>query len=843
MRLCRLVTIVAALSASTVVAQNASPVTAQEASSASTAQRYSLIPWPTQLQPADGEFTIDATTRIVIGDVALRPIAVLLADALAETSATPGIVTSGANGDAHNTIVLRLDTAANATTAGPDAYHLVVAPERITLTAAAPAGLFYGVQTLRQLLPVQRSDGDGTHPAAGSQPVIPAVTIRDAPRFPYRGMHLDVGRHFFPVSFIKRYIDLLASYKLNTFHWHLTDDQGWRIEIERYPRLTEVGAFRSETVVGHAGWDVPLQFDGERYGGYYTQDEIRDVVAYATSRHVTIIPEIELPGHSVAALAAYPELACTPGPFEVLTKWGVSEDIYCPHEATFEFLQNVLTEVMALFPGEYIHIGGDEAPKQRWEESDVAQDVMRREGLADEHELQSWFIRRIEAFLNAHGRKLIGWDEIMEGGLSPTATMMFWRDWATVPVGPDSTPVSAAKVAVSRGNDLIMTPNRTLYLDHWQADPLGEPLAIGGYSPLREVYAYEPVPADFTADEAQHVLGAQANMWTEYMTTTDHVEYMLLPRMLALAEVVWSAQDARDWASFTRRLPPHLARFDALGINYRRPDAATLAVAPPAASALPPRIIGYLAGWSVRSKNLRIASIAGERLTHIFYAFGSVTEDGTAALGDPCLDIGECEAGAQVARRGAQPARSIGGNFLELRALKERFPHLKLFISVGGQGGSQWFSDAVASADARARLVASTIDVFFRPYPGLFDGIDIDWEFPVAGGLDGNRHRPEDGHNLTLLVEEYRRRLDALGAADGRRYELSIAASARPREIANLELPRLAHALDFINVMTFDYAADSLTGFNAPLHSPGGDPTPSLNVATSMQTFLDAGVP
>ncbi|MGH7465485.1 MAG: family 20 glycosylhydrolase, partial [Longimicrobiales bacterium] len=510
-----------------------------------------------------------------------------------------------------------------------------MAPGRIALSAPAPIGLFYGVQTLRQLLPVR----------AAPPHAIPAVTIDDAPRFLYRGMHLDVGRHFFPVSFIKRYIDLLATWKINTFHWHLTEDQGWRIEIKRYPRLTEVGAFRSETVIGHGGRDVPLQYDAERYGGFYTQDEIRDVVAHAASRYVTIIPEIELPGHSVAALAAYPELACTEGPFEVLTKWGISEDIYCPKEETFEFLQNVLTEVMALFPGEYIHIGGDEAPKKRWEESAVAQEVIRREGLADEHELQSWFIRRIEAFLNANGRKLIGWDEIIEGGLSPTATMMFWRNWATVPVGPDSTPVSAAKVAVSRGNDIIMTPNSTLYFDHYQADPAGEPLAIGGYSTLRRVYDYEPVPVDFTADEARRVLGAQANVWTEYMKTPEHVEYMLFPRMLALAEVVWSPKDARDWASFAARVPPQLARLDDMGVNYRRPYDATLAVEAPAAGDRAPRVIGYLASWAVRSKGLRIRSIPGNRLTHIFYAFGRVTEDGVAALGDPCLDAGICEPG------------------------------------------------------------------------------------------------------------------------------------------------------------------------------------------------------
>jgi hexosaminidase len=788
--------------------------------------RYPLVPWPARLDSVAGEFTIGAGTRIALSDAndpGLRAIGDLLASAIRD--ATGVDVPIGAPGAA--SIELVLDAAGGM---NDEAYRLAVSPAGVRLSAASPTGLFYGVQTLRQLLPVS--------PAARAAAVIPAVTIDDTPRFPYRGMHLDVARHFFPVSFVKRYIDLLATYKINTFHWHLTEDQGWRIEIRRYPRLTEVGAFRSETVVGHAGRDLPLQYDGERYGGFYTQDEIRDVVAHAASRHVTIIPEIELPGHSVAALAAYPELACTEGPFEVLTKWGISEDIYCPKEETFEFLENVLAEVIELFPGEYIHIGGDEAPKRRWEESAVAQEVIRREGLADEHELQSWFIRRIERFLNANGRKLIGWDEIMEGGLSPTATMMFWRDWATAPVGPDSTLVSAAKAAVSRGNDIIMTPNATLYFDFYQADPVGEPLAIGGYSPLREVYDYDPVPDDFTPAETRHVLGAQANVWTEYITTSDHVEYMIFPRMLALAEVVWSPEDARDWASFTRRVPAQLARLDAMGVNYRRPYDATLAVESPAApSSAAPRVIGYLASWSV-SRGLRIPNLAGDRLTHIFYAFGDVTEDGVAALGDPCVDAGLC---ADAAAGAGRPA---GGNFAALASLKARFPHLKVLISLGGWGGSQWFSDAAATEEGRRRLVASSINVFLRQYPALFDGIDIDWEFPVAGGLPANRYRATDGRNLSLLMEEYRRQLDELGAASGRRYELAIAASARPREIANLELRRLAGAVDFINVMTYDYhSGDSLAHFNAPLHDVANDPSPGLNVDASMQIFLDAGVP
>jgi hexosaminidase len=409
------------------------------------------------------------------------------------------------------------------------------------------------VQTLRQLIPSAGPAGRRS---------VPAVTVSDRPRFRYRGMHLDVGRHLFPVAFIKRYIDLLSRYKLNAFHWHLTDDQGWRIEIRKYPLLTQVGAWRRETVK-EPNLD-PYAGDGIPYGGFYTQAEVRDVVEYARRRHVTVIPEIEMPGHSQAALAAYPELACSPGPFEVRTTWGVDEDVHCPTERTFAFLEDVLTEVLALFPSPYVHIGGDEVPKTRWKESAEAQAVIRREGLKDEHELQSWFIRRIERFLLAQGRRLIGWDEILEGGLAPEATVMSWRGTA------------GGIAAAQQGHDAIMTPGSHLYFDHYQGDPAFEPLAIGGFTPLDKVYAYEPVPDTLTADEARHILGAQANVWTEYLKTPAQVEYMALPRMLALAEVVWSPRETRDWADFARRLPAELAALDRMGVNYRVPHVEGL---------------------------------------------------------------------------------------------------------------------------------------------------------------------------------------------------------------------------------------------------------------------------
>ena len=518
--------------------------------------RYPIVPRPAKLTPGEGGFSIGPSTHVVLAPEApadVRQAVDRWAERIRRAGGPPLPVVAPGPAEDTDAIIVRLDADAGV---GAEVYVLDVSPRRVRLSAPAFAGIAHGLETLRQLLPpdIERaSAGTGTL-------VIPAVTIDDAPRFRYRGMHLDVGRHFFPVDFIKRYIDLLALYKFNTFHWHLTEDQGWRIEIRKYPRLTSVGAWRRETVVDK-NFD-PYIGDGQRYGGFYTQDEVRDVVAYAAERAITVIPEIEMPGHSLAALASYPELACTPGPFEAGTSWGVFEDIYCPSERTFAFLQDVLTEVMELFPSRYVHIGGDEAPKRRWRESALAQEVIRREGLADEAELQSWFIRRIERFLAGHGRRLIGWDEILEGGLAPDATVMSWRG------------MEGGIAAARQGHDVIMTPTSHVYLDYYQGPRATEPLAIGGFTPLDKVYAFEPVPPELTLDEARHVLGAQGNVWTEYMKTTDHVEYMVLPRMLALAEVVWSPAAARDWERFHAGLPAELRRLDVLGVNYRPLDDA-----------------------------------------------------------------------------------------------------------------------------------------------------------------------------------------------------------------------------------------------------------------------------
>ena len=544
--------VLSALFSSLIVLLVAMPANAQDTS------RYSIIPQPAHLEVRSGAFKMNAETAIMVLDMSNAE-----AVEVAELFAVPLRLATGwalpvQDADADNLVHFHLRPDADMPAEG---YSLEVGMNGVVVTAATPAGLFYGSQTLRQLLPVAADRGGKAPDAPAVSWEIPAVLIEDAPRFGYRGMHLDVGRHFFSKDYVIKFLDMMARYKLNRFHWHLTEDQGWRIEIKQYPKLTEIGAYRDGTLEGHYV-NQPHVFDGKRYGGFYTQEEIREVVAYAAARHIMVIPEIELPGHALAALASYPELACTEGPFEVGQLWGVYDDIFCPKEETFTFLENVLSEVIDLFPGPYVHVGGDEAPKGVWDESPITKEVMRREGLADSHELQSYFIRRIERFLNAKGKKLIGWDEIVEGGLSPTATMMFWRDWHQ----------EGLELAASQGNDIIMTPNRTLYFDHLQGNPATEPLSIGGMSTLEKVYGYEPIPASFDAEQEKLILGAQANIWTEYLPTEQKLEYMVFPRFFALSEVVWSEKEARDWFSFRGRLPAHLDRLRVLGITYRPLD-------------------------------------------------------------------------------------------------------------------------------------------------------------------------------------------------------------------------------------------------------------------------------
>ncbi|SHF51066.1 family 20 glycosylhydrolase [Chryseobacterium sp. OV279] len=423
-------------------------------------------------------------------------------------------------------------------------YEINVTEDFMSVIGKDDAGLFHGIQTMLQLI---QNYKDGK---------IPAVKIKDYPKFAWRGMHLDVCRHFFNVDEVKQYIDYLAMYKLNTFHWHLTDDQGWRIEIKKYPKLTEIGSKRKESMIGAY---VDNTFDGKPYGPYfYTQEQIKDVVKYAQQRHITIVPEIEMPGHALAALSAYPELACTKGPFEAATKWGVFDDVFCPKEETFTFLENVLDEVMKLFPSQYIHIGGDECPKTRWKECAHCQELIKKNNLKDEHGLQSYFIHRIEKYVNSKGRKIIGWDEILEGGLAPNAAVMSW------------TGVNGGIEAAKSGHFAVMTPGAYCYFDHYQGDPQSEPNAFGGFTPLDKVYSYNPIPSELNAEQAKYIMGVQANLWTEYITDFKQVQYMIFPRLMALSEVGWGTADSKNYKAFENRVISQFKVLDKMKVNYAK---------------------------------------------------------------------------------------------------------------------------------------------------------------------------------------------------------------------------------------------------------------------------------
>lgn len=506
-----------------------------------------LVPLPLSVKYNDGNFILSKSTKIIAFSQGkeTQDIAEYLSQQLKTLCGFDLEVVSSTEVKS-NAIVVKISNKSGT----PEAYTLSATMKNVIIDGAGGSGLFYGVQTFLQMAYPQYNDK--------STITIPCTEIQDKPEFEWRGMHLDVVRHFFPVEFVKKMIDMLAMQKMNTFHWHLTDDQGWRIEIKRYPKLTSIGAWRDETLVGHLD-RKPEKYDGIRYGGFYTQDQIKEVVRYAQSRYITIVPEVEMPGHAVAALSAYPEYSCTGGPFKVYTKWGITEDAYCAgKEGTFEFMENVLSEVAGLFPGKYIHVGGDECLKNRWKACPDCQKRMQDENLANETELQSYFIKRIETFLYSKDKKLIGWDEILEGGLPTRATVMSWRGY------------QGGIEAARSGHNVVMTPTSHCYFDFYQSqDRSKEPLSIGNFLPLDRVYSFNPVPADLSDNEATHILGAQANVWTEYMTTEKQVEYMVFPRLCAMAEVVWTPRNQQKFSDFLTRLEKHVKRLEKYGVNYR----------------------------------------------------------------------------------------------------------------------------------------------------------------------------------------------------------------------------------------------------------------------------------
>ena len=500
-----------------------------------------IIPKPLSQEIKEGVFTLDKNTFLEYSKEHEK-VAIFLTDYFKENL---NIVLSTENKES------KIKFITDNTILNDEGYLLKIAKNQILISAKTTKGIFYAVQSLIQLLPLKSNL---------KQISIQNLEIKDEPQFSYRGMHLDVARHFFPVAFIKKFINLMSILKMNNFHWHLTDDQGWRIEIKKYPKLQEIAAYRKETLIGHYS-DEPHQFNGKKYGGYYTQKDIKEIVKYASDRQITIIPEIEMPGHSQAAIAAYPELGCTllsssRNKIEVATKWGIFEDIYCPKESTFKFLEDVIDEVVALFPGKYIHIGGDEAPKINWEKCENCQILIKKEGLKDEHELQSYFITRMEKYINSKGKQIIGWDEILEGGLAPNATVMSWRG------------TNGAVIAAKQKHDVILTPQSHCYLNHYQSDNKNEPLTNGGYLPLQKVYSFNPIPPELTKKESKYVLGAQGNIWTEYITNPKKIEYMAFPRAIALSEVIWSDYKNKNYSDFINRLEHFNKRLDVMNVNY-----------------------------------------------------------------------------------------------------------------------------------------------------------------------------------------------------------------------------------------------------------------------------------
>lgn len=521
--------------------------------------QITLVPRPTELKETgvSNAFTLTAETPIVIGSDKLAPSAAFLIQYLQQYYGVS--LKSSTKQVKGSAVVLAIDPAAGA----EGAYILDVTASGVSVKGADETGVFYAIQSMIQLLPAQKT----------AVLAMPGVWVKDAPRFGYRGVMLDVGRHFFPVEFVKKFIDYLALHKINTMHWHLTEDQGWRIEIKKHPQLTAKGAYRNGTIVGHYPGS---ENDNERYGGFYTQQQVKDIVAYAAKRYITVVPEIEMPGHASAAIAAFPHLSCFPAEPTNLGKhpstaskanpgkqvqetWGVHDDVFCAgNDSVYQLLQDVIDEVVPLFPSRLFHIGGDECPKANWKRCTRCQARIKELHLKDEHELQSYFVQRMEKYINSKGKILIGWDEILEGGLAPNAWVMSWRG--------EAGGIEAAK----QGHDVIMTPTTYCYFDYYQGKSKTEPLAIGGYLPLNAVYSYNPFPSALTADQAKHIKGIQANLWTEYVESPAKAEYMLMPRLAAIAEVAWSPQEGKNWDDFTRRMEGLYDRYALMGINYAK---------------------------------------------------------------------------------------------------------------------------------------------------------------------------------------------------------------------------------------------------------------------------------
>ncbi len=670
-----------------------------------------IIPKPVSIEYGRGSFIFSDKTKIAATDTASRETAAILNDFLSKNYGFKLAVVK--KRPAKDAIVF--DTVVGKSADAED-YEIQIDANAIRISGNQ-RGLFYGLQSFIQIISVKYS----------GRIELPYTAISDLPRFKYRGMHLDVARHFMPVSFVKKFIDLMSQYKFNTFHWHLTEDQGWRIEIKKYPKLTEIGSKRPESVKERNL--TPYIGDGIPHGGFYTQDEIKDVVKYAKARFITVIPEIELPGHASAALAAYPQFGCKADyQYKVQTTWGIFKEVYCPTEATFKFLEDVLDETIALFPDSpYIHIGGDEVLKDHWKESAFVQELKKKENLKDEHEVQSYFVRRIEKYINSKGKKIIGWDEILEGGLAPNATVMSWRG------------MKGGIEAAKSKHDVIMTPTDYVYLDYGQGDPAYEPLNIGSYVPLEKVYSFDPVPPELTADEAKYVIGGQANIWTEYIKTPSHVEYMSFPRMIALAEVLWSRAGASTFEDFSNRLATQFPRLDKQNVNYRIPE--------------PGGLQNKVTEGDKISVELRPAPG-----TRVHYTTDGSTPDersesytkpieialnGTGAS-DRVLDIKTLKTVVvnPAGRKSAVYAASIvRGKMFEPMQLSEKRPGVTFAFAMPPDDGSMPIRGGETKSIGLQQFASRTPDVLKRPFAVSFDGYfsvptDGVYEFQVDSTWD-----------------------------------------------------------------------------------------------------------
>lgn len=504
-----------------------------------------LVPLPAEITDLKGTFTMSADTKIGIrGDnQKMRQLASFITVHTEKYFGFTGEI-SALETSEEGSVFLNLHEDAKL---GNESYQLTVDEDGVVIEAATASGLFYGIQTLLQLMP--------SVPQHSPEIVLPAIDIKDSPRMSWRGMHLDVSRHFMPKSFILKYLDYMAMHKFNTFHWHLADDQGWRIQINKYPRLTGIGAVRQQTLTGHA--NNPTGMDTIPYGGYYTQSDVREIVAYAADRYITIVPGIEMPGHALAALAAYPEIGCTGGPYKVASRWGLFSDVYCPgKEETYDVIKGVLSEISELFPGSLIHIGGAACYENRWEKCPACQHRVKNDSLNTTHQLHKYFVRRVNSMIDSLGKKMSGWDEIMQDTLLTKGVVHAWHD------------IGQATVLAQRNVKTVMSPAKFCNFDMYQANPGGEPLATGGMLTLEQVYNFEPVPADLSQQEANNIIGAQANVWTQYMKSPEYVEYMIFPRAAALAEVVWSPVKSRNYVWFKKRMLEQIKRYDAEGIRY-----------------------------------------------------------------------------------------------------------------------------------------------------------------------------------------------------------------------------------------------------------------------------------